>query len=820
MESLLKKVVLVGVALLAAALSGSPALAQSEEAPNPLEVLIDAFEAPENAEFVAQFLREPADGIGTISDPVGDFEHSSGQEPGFTPGHIDITSTWALEFDPGPVDLFTPTDENQFWAPTGRFEVNPPNYPPFNTFSGDQVHDGSQYSDGALLFGFTLAETPPTDAAGRCEYVVWINDPARGPTFENIPEFPQDPATGTNVAFGLGLNPEDGPGVQSGFTLELQETGGFAPVFETDVRGFITPQYVGVFVPRGQISEIAAMNLYSFCSEEGFEFAPEASGADQTGLVDTSFDDFGSIVIVQEEIPVETTTTTVPPTTTMATPETTTAPAEEAETDDQGFPWWFVAMGGGLGLALLGWWLYNQEDDPCRKLLEAWIQAQRRCEAAQEAADEAADACDEAEVELGELEAERKEVCKAWPPACWSSEDGDWVEDAAGNRITSRDVHMRKVALGEVWADYKAGKLTASEVESRWREMDTPEFREEIRETDEAFKELLEEIDGDIADATERMEEACDHAEKAQADADEACRAAAEARRSYEECVDKAAAAAAPAGDEETPEEPDTVPPGAPAGAPGPSETAGDPCEGVEPKRRYERAGDIEGPIRVNVDFSVITGVVEGSERRVAEGEQLVIDLKDVASELDFMGDLLNARSAGLHISSAVNGYSQGKYVATAAGVVQGGIDATMATTDVVPDVPTTPLQAGVEGLEQLARLGAVITGKVTEWMTNIQVMKVHLTLFYQTITATPYTIWECRQGEGWVCVEKVWEIEVSRLKRHRGRDRVFTVNSDVRRREFQRVIRGMSQRAASTIRQDAERMARWRTEHEPGPCE
>lgn len=825
MRTLLDKFSKAGLLLLAVGLLATPAAAQEGDTPNPLDVLMDAFEAPENAEFVGQFLREPTDGSGTITDPVGDFEHSSGQEPGYTPDHLDIVSTWALEFDPGPIDLFTPTDQNQFWAPTGRSEVNPPNYEPFHTFTGDQVHDGTQYEGGAYLFGFTLVETPPPNPAGRCEYVVWINDLSRGAVFENIPDFPQDPAAGTNVAFGLGLNPDDGPGLQTGFTLELQETGGFAPVFESDIRGFITPQYAGVFVPRDQIGDIAQINFYTFCSEEGFTFEPEESGADQTDLVDIAPDDFGSVLIAVEEIPVETTTTTAPTTTTTSpTPETTPPQAEPGEEDgeisDQGFPWWFVAIGGGLGLALLGWWLYQQEDDPCKKLLDAWLDAQRECDEAQTAADEAADGCEDAEVGLDELEAERKEVCKAWPPACWSTEDGDWVEDQAGNRITSRDVHMRKVALGEVWADYKAGNLTASEVEAKWREMDTPEFREELRETDESFKELLEEIDQDIAETEKRLREACQRATEAQSKADQACQAATEARKAYEECVDEATSTAAPEPSGEPPDRGAPLPPGVPTGEQGPSGDSGDPCEGVEPKRRYEKAGDTEGPFRVNVDFSVITGVVEGSERRVEEGKQLAIDLQDVARDLDFMGDLLNARSAGLHISGAVNGYSQGKYVATAAGVVQGGIDATMATTDVVPDVPTTPLQAGAEGLEQLARLGAFISGKVTEWMANVQVMKVRLTMFYQTITATPYTIWECQEGVGWVCVERVWEIEVSELKRHRGRDRIFTVNSSVRRREFQRVIQGLSQRAASTIRRDAERLARWRTEHEPGSCE
>lgn len=527
----------------------TPAAAQDEEIPNPLDVLMDAFEAPEGEAFTARFLKEPTPDKSSIADPSGDFEHSTGEDPGFTPDHIDITGTWAIELDPGIIDLFGPTDAGEVWTPTGRFEVDPPDYPPFYSFTGDQVHDGAQYQEGALLFGFTLVGTPPVDAAGRCEYVVWINDLTRGATFAINPNFPGDPANGTNIAFGLGLNPEDGPGLQSAFTLELQESGGFAPVFETDVRAFITPRYVGITVPRAQIGELAAINFYTFCVEEGFGLDPESSGADQTGLTDLTFDDLGAVVIGTRDAPTETTTTTAAPTTTTAAPttETTAVAADPVDSEEErtpeGFPWWLALVVGGLGVASLGWWLYVRGRDPCKRPLDAWMAAQENCDEAREAAHRAGDACEEAELEVEELETARIDLCRAWPPACWPTEDGDWIEDNEGNRITSRDIHMRKVALGEVWADYKAGKLTATEVEARWREIDSPGFRKEMRETDKAYKELLEEIDADIAQARDELDKACIRATDARETADEACAAAEEAHAAYEECVGEAVAA-------------------------------------------------------------------------------------------------------------------------------------------------------------------------------------------------------------------------------------------------------------------------------------
>lgn len=805
----------LAAACLLIALMAAPASAQETETPNPLEVLLDAFESPEGQQFIARFVPEPT-GAGSPEDPVGDFEHSSGETPGFTPPHIDILSTWAFELDPGPVGLFGPTDANHVWAPFGAREVDPPSYEPFHTFTGDQGHDGSQYGSGAVLFGFTLLDTPPPAPPGRCEYVVWINDAARGQTFVRNPSFPLDPAGDTNVAFGLGLNPEGGPGLQSAFALELQEGGGFTPVFEADIRAFITPRYVGITVPRQLIGEMAAVNFYTFCVEEDFGFESGVSGADQTGLIPFTAEEFGFVQFETVDVPTST-TTTEPPTTTTGPAATTTAPVLDSAVDDveSGFPWWFVLIAGGIALALVGWWLYSREDDPCKELLESWIAAEEACGKAREGADEAADECERAELELAGLEDERKEICKTWPPACWDTEEGDWIEDDRGNRITSRDIHMRRVALGDVWADYRAGRLSAGEVEARWRDMDTPEFRQDLRDTDSVFKELLEAIDADIANAEGRLDDTCVEAERASERADQACDAAEQARLAYERCVGQATAAS------------DVRARGAERTVAGQSaslasgtarEEPSDPCQGHQGKREARPAGEPETTL-VFVDFSVITGVSEGSERNVAAGNQLAIDLNELATELDFAGDLLNARSAGLHIGGAVNGYATGKYAVTASGLVKGGVAAAMATTDVVPEVPTTPAQAGLEGLETMAHLGSVIASKVTEWMTNVQIMTVRLTMFYQDIRATPYEIWECTSERGWVCLEKVWEIEVSSLRRLLGQDRTFTVNSEIRRREFERVIRGLSHRAATTIRRDAESLARWRSEHEAGRC-
>jgi len=92
--------------------------------------------------------------------------------------------------------------------------------------------------------------------------------------------------------------------------------------------------------------------------------------------------------------------------------------------------------------------------------------------------------------------------------------------------------------------------------------------------------------------------------------------------------------------------------------------------------------------------------------------------------------------------------------------------------------------------------------------------------MFYQDITATPYHILECREGTGWVCVEKVWEIEIGQLKRRQGRDRSYTVGYERQKREFQNAVRGLSNRGANNIKNAAKRLIDWRSQHEPGPCD
>jgi hypothetical protein len=71
----------VAAATAALLIAGSlPVFAQVDESANPLEILLDVFENPDGQEFVLQVGDTSTD---AISDPRGDFEHSTGKDSGY-----------------------------------------------------------------------------------------------------------------------------------------------------------------------------------------------------------------------------------------------------------------------------------------------------------------------------------------------------------------------------------------------------------------------------------------------------------------------------------------------------------------------------------------------------------------------------------------------------------------------------------------------------------------------------------------------------------------------------------------------------------------
>lgn len=262
------------------------------------------------------------------------------------------------------------------------------------------------------------------------------------------------------------------------------------------------------------------------------------------------------------------TTTTVasaaPTSPTISSSTTTTSVAEPGSTSG-GSGGWVVPFGGGLILIIGGAILWRRPDDPCQEELKAWNAAQAACDGAQATADAAKAKCDEAETKVTDLEQQRKDMCKEWPPACWDDEDGGWIEESGRpeTRITQRDLHLRREALGDVWDAYKDGELSAEQVEDAWKRADTPEFREQMRERDARATAELSDIDNKLGDAKTKSKELCDKADTAKKAADEACAKAAAAKQAYFDCMDAAAPDPAP--------DPDPTPPTQPTGPTGPT---------------------------------------------------------------------------------------------------------------------------------------------------------------------------------------------------------------------------------------------------------
>ncbi len=802
-------------ALLLSMMVGTPAMGQPDETPDPIAAILDFVQAPDNQEWVAQFTTTPEEGVSVFADPPGDFEHSTGRPPGFTPEQLDIREAYVGRYVGVTDRIFTPSDDSGIWqvgpnqlgpSPLGNFSD-----PLFVYTTDSGPHDGTQYADGAWLFRFELAGMPQPMPAGRCEFVVWIDDAGIDRSFENHPSFPGDPAGGSNLAFGLGYNPENAEGLTGTFTLRLTQEAFFDVDPEVDVRAAVLGDQVDLLVPMGAIDSPAGINFYTFCAEKGFSFDPETSGADQTGMLPINEDGLATYEIALQSVATTTSsTTTTTAATTTTTPTTTGPPTTAAETattqstaapvttGGDGFPWGLVLLGGGLILALVGWLLYRKGGDPCGELLKAWQAAQADCDRLRQEAADAREKCDDAIADLDDLEEERKELCQLWPPACWDEGDGGWIEDDRGNRITQRDLHMRRMALGQVWDDYRAGKISAQEVEAKWREADTPRFREEMREKDVEARGDLAQLDAVIGKAKAKKDEACGAVAKAEAAADAACTKAGAARQAYEKCVGKAMTPPAPAGGKTGGGE------GGEAGTPGPSgpatttEDAGDqgPCQ--EGSTRNQRVID-----RIDEDLQISYTCVYRPQgmHGAQDGSELAADLNDLANTLGFVGTLLGAGGAGSSLK-------QGNTWAAAG---QTGATGFSAGTNI--PVPTSLPEAVTAGLQGVAWLGSVVASAADRWASQNDLVDWTRGSIYRHVTLEWVEIEVCHGGE-WKCVRELhatWGAPFGRPRARTERDLLW---GEIRRRadRWERIQRNRIRTAAAKVKA-------FEDKYQAGPC-
>ncbi|MBI4259784.1 MAG: hypothetical protein HY658_04390, partial [Actinobacteria bacterium] len=215
-----------------------------------------------------------------VTDPAGDFEHSSGEPPGHTPGYVDMTQVTKLgviESGPRAADLFRTffakapgpgaraCDRGGFQASPETLGVCTPQYRGPRTFD-----------DGAVVIGATFAAPLPANPDGGCEYVVWLRE--RGAqTFQHVPQFPNDPADGTNRA--LIVRAFGGQWSATG----VRYNGQFFAADPFPAAAAVRGNQLAFFIPASELAMVEEANYYAFCQTGGFQ--AETSGADQTMLV-------------------------------------------------------------------------------------------------------------------------------------------------------------------------------------------------------------------------------------------------------------------------------------------------------------------------------------------------------------------------------------------------------------------------------------------------------------------------------------------------------------------------------------------------------
>ena len=353
----------------------------------------------------------------------------------------------------------------------------------------------------------------------------------------------------------------------------------------------------------------------------------------------------GLLVVGSTPTPEPTTTTTVPTTTTTtlgtAPPDddTTVGAAGDTAGDTTtsgGLPGWVVAFLAALGLtvAVIGGRLYIlSKKDPCEEYLSAWQKAQSDCDEAGKKEKEAKEDCDEAAEKRKDLERKHRNLCAEWPPACEGEGSSAEASGDPDSRVTSRDLHARRIALGRLWDEYQAGNVDAPTVEDAWERANTREFRDEMRKKTEEKTAEREQLEKDTDAAKDAEKEACDKHAKAKAAAEKACDEAEKAKKAYDDCVKEENAEAfvdalmtlGSDGDAAGTPEPSADTAGAAVETPAPSSAATAPTEDPLAGRK----------VGVSVPFSIDTTGMSANEAERTRRLERIFSMRKGTCEID-----------------------------------------------------------------------------------------------------------------------------------------------------------------------------------------
>jgi hypothetical protein len=487
--------------------------------------------------------------------------------------------------------------------------------------------------------------------------------------------------------------------------------------------------------------------------------------------------------------------TTVPPTTVAAvattvpattTPSTTPPEEEEEPSDDGGIPWGPVAvLLGAIGGALLWIRSRNEEEDDCTPLLRVWEEEKERTARIRE-----------------RLEAA-----------------GEYLNDRL-LRVSSLETLLAEYTQASEGPRGGSGGLDMVRLEGQMIGYD-------------GLMEMIAEVAQQLNDAQEEAGRALDEFNEREASYNEQVEAETAAREAYEACIGaKVAAAAEAAGAAAATAA--SAPKPAPSGAglstsssPGPasisrpvssepSQNTG--CDKDGPQEPVLVPLGAAGRFRLYRDFDVISTVDEASAHGAHEhGAEMATGLRQAGLALSTLGAVLSGGGAAGSGVSAARGFQSGTLVKGSLAAVKGtvsGLDAT----SVIPPVPTSLPEAIVVGLAATANLGALIAGKVTEWMGDNNLIQIRVTYYYQEVSIQPTQIWEC-EGGIWRCRTVVNVYTVGGTQAQRAKAKPFTVKGDADKRALRNHISRLSARGRSYILNSAKAIAKWESEHPPGDC-
>lgn len=611
-----------------------------------------------------------------------------------------------------------------------------------------------------------------------------------------IVHFPDDPVDNapSKIIIGIAVSPEYSFGE---FTFELGGASG-----DQTGMGTIGPDGLG----------FGEAPLFQYGDHQITGGTLTVPGMDPHLLDFSQVGDAGRVVVDDAEpvcdsttltpVAAATTTTTTTTTTTEAPPETTvpptTVPTEDTPLEEEvvgtipedtvpdtipddtgsddtggGINWPIVLIPGGLLIAGGGLVIARKDKKDCDRERENLAAAQRRLAIIHDPLEEALEDMAEHESEVSSYEAELAGYTKA-------KTGGSTIENKVryyaygGDRISEGEVDTQIEYYEALLAIARKALATAEARVNEWHAK-FQKAEQEVREAEEALA----------------------------------------------LCLGEGTAPAPPA----TPTAPGTAGPSTPTGPSGPAVTTPPPTE-ERPKKECENNTTYITPSKHHkverlpqiVDFAVIVEVGEGSERKVGEAKAMSLGLGDAIAGLDIAGKALGARGAAKSITTGLGGMQSGEYVMGGLGLVKGTAEGTMASglTDVT--IPTSPPEAVVEVVKGVAKLGKFVADKVGKWLIANQLYEVHLTLFQQTITATPYDQWVCRDDK-WTC-RTVWQYSVGQLRK-RGKPNIhtFRLDSDIAKHRMKSTISRLGKRAQSETTKSLQDRAKFDAKHTPSNC-